>query len=113
MYNGNKLGLSTPTTSLTINNNPYTASLDGQVEFKKFAPYAGIGYGRPISSGLSLTFDLGVVFQGTPTATLNGTCTGACGGFQNDVKAQEASLNDAIKNFRYYPVVALGLAYTF
>jgi hypothetical protein len=29
------------------------------------------------------------------------------------VKAQEASLNDAIKNFRYYPVVALGLAYTF
>lgn len=113
VYNGNKLGLSTPTTSLTINNNPYTASLDGQVDFKKVVPYAGIGYGRPVGSGLSITFDLGVVFQGTPTATLNGTCTGACGGFQNDVKAQEASLNDAIKDFRYYPVVALGLAYTF
>ena len=113
VYNGNKLGLSTPTTSLTINNNTYTASLDGQVDFKKYVPYAGIGYGRPIGSGLSLTFDLGVVFQGTPTATLNGTCTGTCAGFQNDVKAQEASLNDAIKNFRYYPVLTLGLAYTF
>jgi hypothetical protein len=116
MYNGNKVGLSTPTTNLTINNNPYTASLDGQVDFKKYVPYAGIGYGRPVGRGLSLTFDLGVVFQGTPTATLNGTCSPApacTATFQSDLKAQEASLNDAIKNFRYYPVVALGLAYTF
>ncbi|HKW36344.1 MAG TPA: hypothetical protein VJO54_00875 [Burkholderiales bacterium] len=113
MYNGNKLGLSTPTTSLTVNGNPYQASLDGHVDFKKYVPYAGIGYGRPIGTGLSLTFDLGVVFQGTPKATLTGTCTGACAGFQNDVAAQEASLNDSIKDFRYYPVVTLGLAYTF
>jgi hypothetical protein len=115
MYNGNKLGISTPTTTVTLGdtNTQYTASLDGQVEFKKYVPYAGIGYGRPISSGLSLTFDLGVVFQGTPKATLNGTCTGPCGNFQNDLKAQEATLNDAIKDFRYYPVVELGLAYTF
>jgi hypothetical protein len=115
MYNGNKLGLSTPVTTVTLgdNNTQYTASLDGRVEFKKVVPYAGIGYGRPIGSGLSLTFDLGVVFQGTPTATLNGTCTGPCGNFQSDLKAQEATLNDDIKDFRYYPVVALGLAYTF
>ena len=113
VYNGNKLLLSTPTTTLTVNNNPYTATLNVEVDFKKFAPYAGIGYGRPINSGLSLTFDIGVMFQGTPTATLNGTCTGSCGNFQNDLKAQEASLNDQIKNFRYYPVATIGLAYTF
>jgi hypothetical protein len=113
VYNGNKLLLSTPTQTLTINGNTYTATLNGEVDFKKFAPYAGIGYGRPVNSGLSLTFDLGVMFQGTPTATLNGTCTGACAGFQNDLAAQEASLNDHIKNFRYYPVATLGLAYTF
>src|SRR5262245_5149816 len=111
MYNGNKLGISTPTTTVQLgdNNTTYTASLDGQVDFKKVVPYAGIGYGRPVGSGLSVTFDLGVVFQGTPTATLNGTCTGPCAGFQNDIKAQEATLNDAIKDFRYYPVIALGL----
>ena len=114
VYNGNKLLLTTPTTTLTINGTPYTATLDGEVDFKKFAPYAGIGYGRPVRSGLSLTFDLGVMFQGTPTATLNGTCTGVnCATFQTDLKAQEASLNDKIKNFRYYPVATLGLAYTF
>ena len=116
MYNGNKLGLSTPMTTLTINNNTYQAALDGEVVFKKYVPYAGIGYGRPIGTGLSLTFDLGVVFQGTPTATLNGTCSPApacTATFQSDLKAQEASLNDSIKDFRYYPVITLGLAYTF
>jgi len=113
VYNGNKLALSTPVQTLDINGTQYTASLDGHVDFKKYVPYAGIGYGRPISSGFSLTFDLGVIFQGSPTATLTGTCTGTCTGFQNDVAAQQASLNDSIKNFRYYPVLSLGLAYTF
>jgi len=119
VYNGNKVALSTPNTTVNIGDNStqYQASLDGEVTFKKYVPYAGIGYGRPIGTGLSLTFDLGVVFQGTPTATLTGTCTStppsACNTFQSDLKAQEASLNDAIKDFRYYPVVALGLAYTF
>ena len=116
MYNGNKLGLSTPNTTLDVGNNTYQASLEGQVDFKKYVPYAGIGYGRPIGTGLSLTFDLGVVFQGTPTATLTGTCSPApacTAQFQSDLQLQEASLNDAIKDFRYYPVVTLGLAYTF
>jgi hypothetical protein len=120
VYNGNKLLLhGTPSSNGTIiiNGNPYTATVDGEVDFKKYVPYAGIGYGRPIRSGLSLTFDLGVVFQGTPTATLTGTCSspipGACTGFQNDLAAQQASLNDKIKDFRYYPVASIGLAYTF
>jgi hypothetical protein len=103
VYNGNKLLLSTPNTNLTINGNPYTATLDGEVDFKKFAPYAGIGYGRPINAGLSLTFDLGVMFQGTPTATLNGTCT----------PAPACTAQFKIKDFRYYPVATIGLAYTF
>ena len=115
VYNGNKLGLTSQPGNVVVNGTTYNASIDGQVDFKKYVPYAGIGYGRPIGTGLSLTMDFGVVFQGTPTATLTGTCTppAGCGTFQSDLKAQEASLNDSIKNFRYYPVVALGLAYTF
>jgi len=121
LYNGNKLALSGKPTggSFTINGNTYTAaevgSLDGQVDFKKFAPYAGIGYGRPIGTGLSLTFDLGMVFQGTPQATLTATCgtTPNCAQLQSDAAAQQATLNDKIKDFRYYPVLSLGLAYTF
>jgi hypothetical protein len=124
VYNGNKLALTgTPAGgSFTINGITYSANqvgtLNGQVDFKKYAPYAGIGYGRPIGTGLSLTFDLGAVFQGAPQATLSVSCGPAasaaqCAQIRGDVAAQQASLNDAIKNFRYYPVVTLGLAYTF
>jgi len=124
VYNGNKLGLTgTPSGgTFTIDGVTYQASdvgtLNGQVDFKKYVPYAGIGYGRPIGTGLSLTFDLGVVFQGTPQATLTATCGPTatptiCAQLQSDVAAQQASMNDAIKDFRYYPVVTLGLAYTF
>jgi len=115
VYNGNKLGLTSQPGSVIVNGTTYQATLDGEVTFKKYVPYAGIGYGRPIGTGLSLTFDLGVVFQGTPAATLTGTCSppAACTNFQSDLKAQEASLNDHIKDFRYYPVATLGLAYTF
>ncbi|HET7764552.1 MAG TPA: hypothetical protein VFK92_05620 [Burkholderiales bacterium] len=125
MYNGNKLGLTgKPDASgnFTINGVTYSTSqvsaLEGQVDFKKYVPYAGIGYGRPIGSGLSLTFDLGVVFQQSPQATLTATCGPAltapqCTTLQSDVAAQQQTANDDLKNFRYYPVVTLGFAYTF
>jgi len=44
------------------------------LNFKKAAPYFGIGYGRPINSGLSLIFDLGVMFQGSPKSKIDVTC---------------------------------------
>jgi len=125
MYNGNKLGLTgkpDANGNFTINGVTYSTSqvsaLEGQVDFKKYVPYAGIGYGRPIGSGFSLTFDLGVVFQQSPQATLTATCGPAlsapnCAILQSNVAAQQATANDDIKNFRYYPVVTLGLAYTF
>ena len=120
MYNGNKLvATSKPNANgqIIVNGVGYQASVEGDVDFKKYVPYAGIGYGRPIGSGLSLTFDLGVVFQGSPTATLTGTCTdptpGLCATFQSNLAAQQQTANDNLKDFRYYPVVSLGLAYTF
>lgn len=117
MYNGNKVDLTSQPGNVIVNGTTYQATIDGQVNFKKYVPYAGIGYGRPIGTGLSLTFDLGVIFQGTPTATLTGTCTsptpGACTTFQSDLAAQQQTANDDLKNFRYYPVLSLGLAYTF
>jgi len=126
MYDGNKLGLTGKPTggTYTINGVLYQASdvgsLNGQVDFKKTVPYAGIGYGRPIGTGLSLIFDLGIVFQGTPHTTLTATCgpaappgTPTCTQLQNDVAAQKATLDSKVKDLRYYPVLSLGLAYTF
>src|SRR3989475_12188135 len=121
MLNRNKFsmkGLPTGGT-FTINGTTYPASdvgsFDATVDFNKGAPYFGIGYGRPINSGLSLTFDLGVMFQGAPHSKIDVTCgtTLQCSQLQSDAAAEQARLDDSLHNFKYYPVVSLGLAYTF
>jgi hypothetical protein len=106
----------------TINGQPINASdvgsLDAEVSFKKTAPYFGIGYGRPVNGGLSFISDLGVMFQGVPTSTLTATCSatatpGNCTTLQNAVATEQATLQDNVSKFKYYPVLSIGLAYTF
>ena len=120
--NGNKFTLNGRPTggTYTINGVTYNAadvgSFDAQVDFNKGAPYFGIGYGRPINSGLSLIFDLGVLLQGSPKSKINVTCTAStpsCPQLQSDAAAEQAKLDDSLHNFKYYPVISLGLAYTF
>ena len=124
--NGNKItGTGTPTGgTFVIDGVTYQASdvgtLDAEVTFKKTVPYFGIGYGRPINSGLSFIGDLGVMFQGSPTATLTASCGGAapvgspqCDAIRSSVANDQATVNEDIKKFKYYPVLTLGLSYTF
>jgi hypothetical protein len=124
MANGNKLTMKGKPSggTFTINNVTYNASdvgsLDAAVDFKKAAPYLGIGYGRPINGGLSLIFDLGVLFQGSPKSSIDVTCGAAtppatCAQLQSDATAEQAKLDDSLHKFKYYPVISLGLAYTF
>src|SRR3989441_2556180 len=124
MFNGNKFTLKGQPTGpgYTINGTFYPASqvgsFDAAVDFNKVAPYFGIGYGRPINSGLSLLFDLGVMSQGRPKAKINVTCGPAatpaqCTQLQSDAQAEQSKLDDSLHSFKYYPVISLGLAYTF
>jgi hypothetical protein len=125
MYNGNKLTLDGKPSAggtYTINGTTYTASeigaLNGTVDFKKAAPYVGLGYGRPVGKGLKFAADLGVLFQGSPRSTLSATCGPAasaptCSQIQSNVAAQQNQLEDDMHVFRYYPVLSIGLAYVF
>jgi hypothetical protein len=123
LFNGNKFTMKGQPTggSYTINGVTYTTaqvgSFDAQVDFRKAAPYFGIGYGRPVNSGLSLIFDLGVMFQGTPRSKIDVTCTDPnpanCAALRSDAAAEQSRLDDSLHKFKYYPVVSLGLAYTF
>jgi hypothetical protein len=124
MFNGSKFTMKGQPTNgtFTINGAQYSSttqisSLDATVDFRKAAPYFGIGYGRPINSGLSLIFDLGVMFQGSPRSKINVTCIdptpGTCSQVQTHVDAEESNLDDSLHKFKYYPVISLGLAYTF
>jgi len=107
----------------TINGNPYTASqigsLSGTVKSgNSFAPYLGIGYGNVWTKGVNFYFDLGVMFQGSPKASLTLTCgpgtpANTCAQAQSDVAAEQQSLEDSLKKFKYFPVANIGITIGF
>jgi hypothetical protein len=91
-------------------------SLDGKVDFQSTAPYLGIGWGNAVgkNSHLTISFDAGIMFQGTPKVSLNANGPIASDPtFQHDLAEEEAQLKNDIKDFQYYPIVSLGLAYKF
>ncbi len=121
-YNGNKFsmtGVPNAGASYTINGTTYTAaqvgSLTSTVSFNKVAPYVGIGFGDPVSSGSPIGFnlDLGVLYMGTPKSTV--TATGAVGNpaLAADIAAEQRKLNDALNKMKFYPVAALGVTLRF
>jgi hypothetical protein len=109
---------------LVFNDNKYDVrgnvsggSLSGTVKpGRSAAPYLGIGYGRVSGAGVNFYADLGVMFQGSPRASLTANCTSpgpACTNLQTQVAAEEARLQDELKNFKYYPVLNIGLTIGF
>ena len=122
---GNKIDVSAiPSGNLyTLNGNIYQASdvanFSGMVEPKNaLAPYLGIGYGNVAGAGVNFYFDLGVVFQGSPKASLSATCSSAlsaaqCSHLQSDVTAERYSLEQSLDKYRYYPVGQIGITVGF
>lgn len=120
-HNGNKLdGTANVVSTYTIGDVSYTSAqvgtLSSRLSLKSSAPYLGIGWGASSAKkGLSFSADLGVLFQGSPRVDL--TSTG--GTLSNDptflaeVAKEEAQLESDLSNFKYYPVVTLGLGYRF
>jgi hypothetical protein len=107
----------------TINGVTYPASavgsLSGSVKSgNRAAPYLGIGYGNVAGAGVNFYFDLGVMFQGEPKASLTAVCGPAlppaqCATLQSDVAAEQARLQDDVRNFKYYPVANIGVTIGF
>lgn len=120
LLNSNKFALSATTTAGTYNFNgaSYTSgggdNITSSIEFNKVAPYLGLGWsGHPKNTGLSLSSDIGIVFQGSPKASV--TTSGSWGGANLSQLAadSQAQLNSDLSSFKYYPVVSIGIGYTF
>ena len=125
-YNGNKFsGTATPSATQTLNigNNTYTGAeigrLDAQVDFNKFAPYLGIGWGSDArQEGWGFSFDLGVMYQGSPqvdaTAAINASLPAAVKqAILDDIEVEKQNIQDDVKNYKWYPVIMIGVNYTF
>src|SRR5690348_10778042 len=84
---------------------------------KRAAPYLGIGWGKVAGAGVNFYADLGVMFMGSPKATITPDCTGLsagqCSALQGQATAEQAKLEDQLKHFKTYPVLNLGLTIGF
>lgn len=124
-YNGNKIdahGVPNSNGTYTVNGHTYSSAnagnIDGNIDFRKVAPYLGIGWGNPVkTTGWGFTTDLGVMFQGSPATSLsNNGCTAgtaACAQLASDVAAENVTLSNKVHSFQYYPVVRAGVFYHF
>ncbi|NEX59510.1 hypothetical protein G3574_00320 [Noviherbaspirillum sp. 17J57-3] len=128
-YNDNKVDATAKPgagSRYTFNGQTYSASdvgsASGTIDFRKVAPYLGIGWGNALAKdkGWGFASDLGVLFQGSPTARLSAVCgptalsvPGGCAQLQSNVAAEQASLNDKMNQLKYYPVARIALTYRF
>jgi len=125
VYNGNKIdvvGKPTATGTYTLNGNTYTAAnagtINGNIDFRKVAPYLGIGWGNANKEkGWGFSGDLGVLFQGSPNTTLtNSGCTATaalCSQLASDVAVEQVKLADDVSSFKAYPVLRVGISHRF
>ena len=116
-YNKNDLGLSSIVNTSDIGLGlgvPGTTTLSGDVSWsEEWAPYLGIGWGNaaddntldlPIAVGFSL--DIGAFYQGSPNVVLTestGTVSAA------DLAIEAAQIEDDLSDFKFFPVVTVGI----
>jgi hypothetical protein len=118
-YNGNEGSLeATAGDTIEIDGEEYEVErLDGSVEFNSFAPYVGIGWGNAAKADSRWHFacDLGVLVQGSADISLKATAVDPFlqGALNAALANEEADIEDDVEDYTVYPVVTLGLSYTF
>lgn len=87
-----------------------------RVKYAPIAPYLGLGYHNVTKQGFSFTFDLGVLYQGSARVSVDPPASLANINHPS-VKAaidrQKRAVQDKADEARWYPVISLGVAYTF
>jgi hypothetical protein len=123
MYNANKVQLRLnpgPGSTYSLNGVAYpitSASAEVKLGDNKVTPYVGLGYSsKPGSSGgLGFYFDLGATFQ-SPKSTITVVANPLILNdptFQANKAAEEKKLQDDVAKAKTYPVLSLGLTYSF
>jgi len=118
-YNGNELSLGvTAGDTIEIDGEDYEVQrLDGQIEFNAFAPYAGLGWGNAAQADTRwhFAFDLGVMLQGSADISIKATATDPTlqGQLNTALDNEVEDLEEDVEDFTLFPVLTLGLSYTF
>lgn len=102
---------------VSVNGHIYDLSgsaIDGKVGFRTLAPYTGFGFAGRVWDSLTLGADFGVMFHGTPRASLSaGGPIIAVAGFAGDLAAEQRSLQNKVSDFTVYPVLQFTAGWRF
>jgi len=111
-YNGNKLTMNARSLgNVVIGGTTYTSPVvTSTVDFNKFSPYVGIGWGDAISSGspIGFSFELGAMYMGKPKTSIVAPGVSAA-----DIAIEKRQLDNALKNMQFYPVASIGVNFKF
>jgi hypothetical protein len=114
-YNNSKddiTGKELPLGGYNLGANHYSAAqvgrLQGTLEYNKFAPYLGFGWGNPVKRGKNwgLVADIGMLYEGSPKARLSTTGTGV---LQSDIAAEQTRLEK--DTWTWSPMMSVGISY--
>jgi len=122
-YNDNKFSgtaVPTATTVVELNGVDYGVNdigrVDSEVTFDKFAPYLGLGWGNQATeSGWGFSLDVGAMYHGEPESEIDVVINNATieQQIRDDVEAEKKSAQDDISSYKFYPVVMVGVNYSF
>jgi len=116
------------TGGVILNDNKYEATgrpsngapgtINAKVEAgNRAAPYLGVGWGNVAGAGVNFYADLGVMFMGSPKATLSADCSGLsagqCSALQSQTASEQGALEDKLHRFKAYPVLNIGITIGF
>ncbi|MDH4027385.1 MAG: hypothetical protein OEU95_00960 [Nitrospirota bacterium] len=122
VFNGNSISMDAkPSDTYKLGDTEYTSAdigdVEGRIDFEDVSPYLGLGWDTSYGKEKRFGFlcELGVLFQGKPSVSLSADAKGGTVQAQLDAELakEEDDLQDALDNFQYYPVLALGLSYRF
>jgi hypothetical protein len=119
MFTDNYLKIADQDQTVTINDVDYSVTdIHGKIDFDNtVGPYLGIGWGNAVhtSSHWYFSADLGVVFVGSPDISLRATASDPTlqTELNNNIAEQIKTYKDDADQFPFYPVLTIGLSYSF
>ena len=120
LRNNNGLnGNSRPTSNVTIGDTSYTPAQVGvlttAVDFKQTAPFLGLGWDWSRKKRhFGMSFDIGVLDQGSPRVTLRGSGTlFGDPAFQQDITDEQTQLRDSLSDLDLLPYATVGFVIRF
>jgi hypothetical protein len=115
LFNENRLSGTASSTTLKLNHDTYSGSLNLLYKPETVDPYVGFGANLYFDKAhhWSLMGALGVAYAGDGTVSLTGTSTTPGPVFQTDLQAEKSKVQSYARDLKFWPVIKIGLTYSF